>query len=283
MENKITINEFISSIDISCPDENEFKNLSKVFPINPLKKSPLNYHRGILLYKLIKKLKPKNILEIGRAEGYSTLSMAQAIVDSNFDGRIYSIDPNPFHTPKPRITQWDDDNPEKIINLSTKNLWQKFAKKSWIEKIEVFSCTSSQFFKKNDIEFDFFFIDGHHAYESVLHDLHASFLHSKNNSNFLFDDYRISEGVRKVIDENVIPNFQYQIIEDSSRVNGKDPVQNNLVYFSRNSINQSFEKIFPRKNSEKIISEYMYWQKRWEIRQKLNKNIPFLKNIKFRK
>lgn len=270
-------------MDFSCPDENEFKHLSKVFPINPLKKAPLNYHRGILLYKLIKKLKPKNILEIGRAEGFSTLSMAQALVDSNIDGRIYSIDPNPFDTPKSRITQWDDDNPEKVINLSTKNLWEKFAKKSWIEKIEVFSCTSSQFFKKNDIEFDFFFIDGHHAYESVLHDLHASFLYSKNNSNFLFDDYRISEDVAKVIDENVIPNFQYQLIEDSSRVNGKDPFQNYLVYFGRNSICQPFEKIFPRKNSEKIISKYMLWQKRWEIRQNLNKNIPFLKNIKFRK
>ena len=47
---------------------------------------------GQTLYDIVTKLKPKKIIEIGVLEGYSTISMAQALKDLDEGGIIYSYD-----------------------------------------------------------------------------------------------------------------------------------------------------------------------------------------------
>ena len=90
------IESFIKSLEITVPDDKEFLKLSKSTPMNPEGKITqlLNYERGILLYALIAKYKPQNVLEIGTAKGYSTLCMAWAMHDHNIPGTIYTIDPS---------------------------------------------------------------------------------------------------------------------------------------------------------------------------------------------
>ncbi len=66
------IRYFIKSLEITVPDDKEFLKLSKSTPMYPENEElhSINYERGILLYALIAKYKPQNVLEIGTAKGY---------------------------------------------------------------------------------------------------------------------------------------------------------------------------------------------------------------------
>ena len=63
----IEIAQLINSLNIQLPSKEKFLQLARIFPIYPqLEADPItNYERGILLYSLIAKYKPKNVLEIG--------------------------------------------------------------------------------------------------------------------------------------------------------------------------------------------------------------------------
>ena len=47
---------------------------------------------GQTLYDIVIKLRPKNIIEIGVLEGYSTICMAQALKDLDEGGKVYAHD-----------------------------------------------------------------------------------------------------------------------------------------------------------------------------------------------
>ena len=82
-----TIEELIDSLEVELPAKEKFLELSRIFVINPIKDYNPNFERGILLYSLITKYRPKNILEIGTAEGFSALCMAWAMTDCNINGK----------------------------------------------------------------------------------------------------------------------------------------------------------------------------------------------------
>ena len=103
----------------------------------------------MLLYSLIAKYKPKNVLEFGTAEGYSALCMAWAMTDYDINGRIFTIDPKPFDIPVEREITWEKNPEHKTTLLSTKELWNKFAKEEWIKKIEVLTGFSGEILQKN--------------------------------------------------------------------------------------------------------------------------------------
>ena len=71
--------EFIEKLKVVIPSEEEFQKLGDVTALFRTEKHNfirLNYERGMLLYALVAKYKPKNILEYGTASGYATLCMA---------------------------------------------------------------------------------------------------------------------------------------------------------------------------------------------------------------
>ena len=72
MKKEIMIEEFIKNLDVKIPDKEDFFQLSRIIPINPKRSDyfHVNFERGMLLYALITKYRPKNILEIGA--GYTT-------------------------------------------------------------------------------------------------------------------------------------------------------------------------------------------------------------------
>ena len=45
-----------------------------------------------ILYDFIVTLKPKKIIEFGPGRGYTTITMAKALIENNIDGHIYSYD-----------------------------------------------------------------------------------------------------------------------------------------------------------------------------------------------
>ena len=289
----VEIEQFINSLNVQTPSKEKFRQLTHIFPIYPeLESNPIvNYERGILLYSLIAKFRPKNVLEIGMAEGYSTLCMAWAMTDYNINGRIFTIDPKPFDVPIKRKITWEENPEHDTILLSTKELWNKFADKEWIEKIEVLTGFSGEVLQKKTEKFpkmDMGFIDGHHVYESVIHDFYAFLRTASENFYLLFDDYIPNEtdGVTKVIDEEVVPNFDVTLIKTNAKQQRKEvgvkEEELNMCWMKSSSLKKSLQEIYPKSKSEQIIGKYLKWEKRWKLRKDLNRKIPLLGRFRFR-
>ena len=285
----VNIEKFINSLNVQLPPKEDFLQLSKIFPINPLHDLNPNFERGLLLYALISKFKPKNVLEIGTAEGFSTLCMAWAMTDFEINGKIFTIDPKPFDSPIKRVVTWKENQEHETILLSTKDLWNKFAKKEWIEKIQVLTGFSGEILKKNSKtlpKMDMGFIDGHHDYKAVNHDFHAFLQIASVNFCLLFDDYVPdgNGGVVQVINEEVVPNFDVTLLKTNpfdypDKSSEHHDVQ--MCWIESSSIKQPLQEIFPKQKSNQIIKEYVDWEKRWKLRQSINKKIPFLGKFRF--
>ena len=291
--NSVKIEQFIDSLDIKIPPKEKFLELTHIFPISPqlnFAKQIPNYERGILLYSLIAKYKPKNVLEIGTAEGYSTLCMAWAMTDYNINGKIFTIDPKPFDVPVERNVTWEDNPKHDTVMLSRRELWNKFANKEWIEKIEVLTGFSGEVLQKNTKlpKMDMGFIDGSHAYTVVVHDFYAFLEVASENFRLLFDDYVPNEndGVTKAIDEEVAPNFDITLIQTNAKEqrkeSGESPDELCICWLDSESLKKPLREIYPKSKSEQIINKYLKWEKRWKLRKDLNTKIPLLGRFRFR-
>ena len=291
--NSVRIDQFTNSLNVQVPSKEKFLQLSHIFPIYPkMESNPIiNYERGILLYSLIAKYKPKNVLEFGTAEGYSALCMAWAMVDYDINGKIFTIDPKPFDVPLEREITWEENPKHETVLLSTKELWNKFANKEWIEKIEVLTGFSGEILQKKIKEFpkmDMGFIDGHHAYEAVIHDFYAFLQTASENFYLLFDDYISNDngGVTRVIDEEIIPNFDVTPIKTNAKQQRKEvnesEMELDMCLLESSSLKKPLREIYPKSKSDQIISKYLKWEKRWRLRKTLNSKIPLLGRFRFR-
>ena len=291
--NSVKIDQFIDSLDVKTPPKEKFLELTHIFPISPqlnFAKQIPNYERGILLYSLIAKYKPKNVLEIGTAEGYSTLCMAWAMTDYNINGKIFTIDPKPFDVPVERNVTWEDNPKHDTVMLSRRELWNKFADKEWIKKIEVLTGFSGEVLQKNTKlpKMDMGFIDGSHVYEAVVHDFYAFLEVASETFHLLFDDYVPNEndGVTKAIDEEVAPNFDIALIQTNAKEqrkeSGESPDELYICWLDSKSLKKPLREIYPKSKSEQIINKYLKWEKRWKLRKDLNTKIPLLGRFRFR-
>ena len=291
--NSVKIEQFIDSLDVKTPPKEKFLELTHIFPISPqlnfLKQIP-NYERGILLYSLIAKYKPKNVLEIGTAEGYSTLCMAWAMTDYNINGKIFTIDPKPFDVPVERNVTWEDNPKHDTVMLSRRELWNKFADKEWIKKIEVLTGFSGEVLQKNTKlpKMDMGFIDGSHVYEAVVHDFYAFLEVASESFYLLLDDYVPNEndGVTKTIDEEVAPNFDIALIQTNAKEQRKESGESQdelyICWLDSESLKKPLREIYPKSKSEQIINKYLKREKRWRLRKNLNTKIPLLGRFRFR-
>jgi len=291
--NSVKIDQFIDSLDVKTPPKEKFLELTHIFPISPQLNFPKqipNYERGILLYSLIAKYKPKNVLEIGTAEGYSTLCMAWAMTDYNINGKIFTIDPKPFDVPVERNVTWEDNPKHDTVMLSRRELWNKFADKEWIKKIEVLTGFSGEVLQKNTKlpKMDMGFIDGSHVYEAVIHDFYAFLELATESFHLLFDDYVPNEndGVTKTIDEEVAPNFDIALIQTNAKEQRKESGESQdelyICWLDSESLKKPLREIYPKSKSEQIINKYLKREKRWKLRKNLNTKIPLLGRFRFR-
>jgi len=293
MKNEILIEEFIDKLDVKIPEKEDFLQLASIIPINPKRSEVFhtNFERGMLLYALIAKFQPKNVLEIGTAEGYSALCMAWAMFDYKIDGKIFTVDPK-SHTEKieRKIKIKKNDDPVNML-LSTEELWEKFAPSEWIEKIEVISGYSGEILKtKSFPQLDFCYVDGSHVYEAVKHDFFRILKLVSKNFMILFDDYvpNQNDGVTKVIDEEIVNIFDTTFIKTNTkqqRIKLKGNSLNDLIMclIDSNSLKKSLWELYNEKEINNFLKTYEFTEKRIKIRKKLEKRLPFLKNIKFRR
>ena len=291
--NSVKIEQFIDSLDVKTPPKEKFLELTHIFPISPqlnFAKQIPNYERGILLYSLIAKYKPKNVLEIGTAEGYSALCMAWAMTDYNINGKIFTIDPKPFDVPVERNVTWEDNPKHDTVMLSRRELWNKFADKEWIKKIEVLTGFSGEVLQKNTKlpKMDMGFIDGSHVYEAVVHDFYAFLEIASESFYLLLDDYVPNEndGVTKTIDEEVAPNFDIALIQTNAKEQRKESGESQdelyICWLDSESLKKPLREIYPKSKSEQIINKYLKREKRWKLRKNLNTKIPLLGRFRFR-
>ncbi len=288
---EISIHDYIENFEIDIPPEEEFLKLSRITPVNPKHSEGgiVNFERGMLLYALISKFEPKTVLEIGTAEGYSTLCMAWAMSDKKIEGKIFTIDPKPHNSAIERTIILDDG---KTINqiFSTQELWKKFAKPEWLEKIKVVTGYAGEVLDKTKFpKIEFVYIDGAHFYEAVKHDFFGFLKIADKKFNALFDDYLPgrSDGVTKFIDEEVATNFETTFVKTDAKkhrqkigidISGDEQV---MCFIQSDSLKDDIWKIYSKEEIEKYIKNYLFLEKRIKLRKKIDGKIPYLKNIKF--
>jgi len=282
------IRSFIDALGITVPEDKEFMKLSKLTPIYPdhEESEVFNYERGILLYSIIAKYKPLHVLEIGTAKGYSTLCMAWAMADYNIPGTIYTIDPT-------LNTKFQITIKNEISVLTTPQLWKKVASDSWLSKIKPLSGYSGQVMAEYKFpKIDFAYIDGHHVFEAVEHDFYATLNISSNYFQILFDDYALSDGVTKLIDDDVSKNFDSVLIKTNVKqqyggldleYNLKSNLSHAMCWFQHDFVKKPLRQIYQEDRIDHILKQYRRFEKRWILRQQINQRIPILKNIKFSK
>ena len=283
--------DFISNLDVKIPSFEEFTKIGDMTALFESKQNEfirLNYERGPLLYALVSKFKPVNILEIGTSRGYSTLCMAWAMSDNNIPGKIFTIDPKSTKQISSNLIDDHIQNQPRYENISIEQIWKKISKDGWLEKISpINGYSGSVMSSKNFPKFDMGYIDGAHFYEAVKHDVYAFLKSSKSKFGILLDDYidRKYYGVKKLVDEEISKVFDTTLIQTDreKHILNKDYL-NDPVYGMCWVHNISDEKHtnFLQKNSiNDAIEKYVKYEERIQFRQKINKKLPFLKNIKF--
>jgi hypothetical protein len=290
---KEEFSEFISSLQISkYPSLDEFKRIGDMTALfydeKQRKFLDLNYERGQLLYLLITKLKPKNILEIGTAAGYGTLSMAWAMDDSNLDGKIYTIDPISNSTPISRAINNHSGKGPEIKTISVNEIWENVAKPEWLKKIIPVRGYSGEVLNKEKFpKFDFIFIDGAHFFDGVKHDFFASLNHANDDFSILFDDYanRESYGIKKLIDEDISKKITVKMIKTDTKNNLEKIIdlkdkEYGMCFLQNNVENSNLLEIYSKKERQKFISGYLKFEKRMKARNHINRIFPSLKNKK---
>ena len=283
--------DFISNLDVKIPSFEEFTKIGDMTALFESKQNEfirLNYERGPLLYALVSKFKPVNILEIGTSRGYSTLCMAWAMSDNNIPGKIFTIDPKSTKQISSNLIDDHIQNQPRYENISIEQIWKKISKDGWLEKISpINGYSGSVMSSKNFPKFDMGYIDGAHFYEAVKHDVYAFLKSSKSKFGILLDDYidRKYYGVKKLVDEEISKVFDTTLIQTDreKHILNKDYL-NDPVYGMCWVHNISDEKHtnFLQKNSiNDAIEKYVKYEERIQFRQKINKKLPFLKNVKF--
>lgn len=274
---------------MEMPSLEKFQKLSQIFKIYPSatkEQSLRSYERGILLYSLVAKFRPKHILEIGRAQGYSTMSMAWALNENQINGDIISVDPISFDSANNFFVDWENDQEPKYQEISTKELWKRYADKNWLNKITVLTCYSDELLEKNLPKFDFCYIDGHHIYEAVMCDF-SVFL-NKTDERFvcLFDDYSVNTITKmdKALDEIRALFGGGLLIENVLTNNNSLEKSRDILCLceSRNLICDSKYDHFI-KHSIEYVMKYRKIRKRYQLRQKINKVIPPLAHVRLSK
>lgn len=190
---KQTTKEFCQSIDASLYDEiiSDIKTIKEEAE-NKLSKLPVSLGGGgnyVLLYFLVRKMKPLNIVETGVAAGWTSLSILRAL-KKNGRGHLYSSD-FPYFRLK---------NPEQYIGYLAQN---ESNKENWFLDIRGDDVVLPEIVKKlNNKSIDLFHYDSDKSYsgrENALKVLNAN-INSK--TIIIFDDIQNNLHFRDFVKKN---------------------------------------------------------------------------------
>lgn len=271
------------------PDDAKFLKLRKELTAHPHPSDVsirYAYERGMLLYSLIAKFKPKVILDIGTHYGFSALCMAWAATDHNIDATIYTIEPNSLD----EKIDFTDDNGHPI-SLTIKENWERIAPYDWISKIKPIQGFSTEVLAIQQFpKIEFVLMEGSQHYHAAKSDFYSLL-------KLLDDDFKIlmasytpheKEHVTQFIDEEIIPNFNTIFIETDFREYKKlfhdhTDYYQALCFIENSKAKYPLSEAFPQKTVSKLLAKDKKLLKRWKFRRKLNQKIPLFNKIKFSK
>lgn len=285
----IDVNSFIKSLDVRIPPKEEFFKFADGLGCLHLNLAGqverLIYVRGLLLYALVTKYKPKTILEFGTAHGYSSLCMAWAMTDSDISGTIYTVDRFPQDKPLRRIIGTGTGK-YNIISQSNKEYWPQIAPATWINKIKPLTGHTGQVMKKIKLpKIEFSYIDAAHNYEAVKHDFYSFIDVSADEFGILFDDYidRPLYGVTRLVDEEIKNNFDMNLIETDLINIDESKNKHGMVWVHSGTAKRPIKELFPHDEISKYLNNYRRYESLVTIpRHRINETIPALQKIRFK-
>jgi predicted O-methyltransferase YrrM len=144
-------------LDVPCPV------LAEIFATGQVRDAegePIDVHGNIgathanALYRTVRSIRPRQVLEIGMAYGVSALAIAQALADVGEGGRLLSIDPN-------QSAQWKRIG---VLNVERAGL---SAHHELIERRD-YTALPDLLARRTAVQFAY--IDGWHTFDYVLLD-----------------------------------------------------------------------------------------------------------------
>lgn len=213
--------------------EEEVKLIGELFKVVG---GPINEKEGLFLYEMAKQVKNGVIVEIGSANGRSTVCLAKGS-KAGYGVKIYAIDPHAggMYTPDPTSGDISSDGTPDIKYYIGQGKGHKTfldnIKKFDVEDIVVPICDYSELAYKNfnngkgwDKDIGLLFIDGDHRYNYVKIDIELWARWVVSGGKILFHD-RPFIGVTKSLNEMIIGNSRYHNVRDV----GTDPIVNVTV------------------------------------------------------
>lgn len=291
---KIDVDNFISLLGVTIPDKKNFWKLGDLTSLWKDEKGNfwrLNYERGPLLYGLIAKFRPKNVLEFGTGGGFSTLCMAWAMSDYDIDGKIFTIDRFSPQVPFERPINYSDKFLPHVESISLNELWNKVAQNNWLKHITIQTGYSSEIMQNTKFpKIQLAYIDGAHYYDAVKHDFYSTLDVVDTDFGILFDDYiqRPFYGVKEFIYSEVEKNFETTLIDTDKEHNlEKLKIPSNpeygMCWIHSSSLKESLQTLYPESKRLKFLKKYRRYESLIvKRREKLNSVIPFLAKVKFR-
>jgi predicted O-methyltransferase YrrM len=218
----VEVQEYISQIFPEHSDTT-WSELEQIAKLTALRRSRdgeyfiSNSWRGPMLYSLVRRLKPRLILELGTGRGYGAFSMAKALVDGDINGRLITVD----RTPVDRPIEWPYVNSleENVItNSSLGDFWKKELPDDLNQRIEFRqgdTASVHQLLNDHQGEIDLVFIDSDHTYNGVKLDFLSAHSITTENAVFVFDDYSATSGygIRKLVNEDLSGSYSVQVID----------------------------------------------------------------------
>ncbi len=150
---------------------------------------------GDLLYRLVRERRPRVTIEVGMANGISTLFMARAHEDNNVGGHHYAIDP--FQS-----TDWEGRG-EALVEYAGLS--------SFVTLIEKPSHQALPELEQQGISAGFVFIDGAHLFDYAISDFLCADRLLETGGLVAFDDSDWP-AIRQAI-RYVVANRDYQVFD----------------------------------------------------------------------
>lgn len=151
---------------------------------------PENFERSLLLYRMVAKVRPRRILEVGTGRGFGCLAMATSAEDHGLDTTIDTID---LHDPD-MVREWPIrlHGKDEVGSYVPRRLWAEHFDKPVLERINHLTGDSTAVLHKllrEGRRYDMLFVDaGHDAYHAIA-DLSYSIAMLRPGSIGLLDDF----------------------------------------------------------------------------------------------
>lgn len=176
-----------------------------------------HWQRGPVLYGLVQRYQPRNVLEFGTGRGFGAACMAKAAVDAGIDCTVWTIDR--IAPDERQAWALDEGRGPEVREASLAEVWNRHLPGDVRSRIRCLTGDSLAVMRawitRGLPRVQFCYIDGGHDYWTVKHDFIAALRIADRGCTLLFDDYaaRPGYGVKRLVDEEIRPPLPTEAVE----------------------------------------------------------------------